>query len=491
MSSSRRGPSSSGDESIAITGGLVVTAAGSSHCDLLISGERIVALGENLQRKASRSLDARGCYVIPGGIDPHTHLQYRVGANAETADDFRSGTRAAAFGGTTTVFDFAKRASGSSLADSCLARENEIADSALIDYAFHATLTADGLDGDPNEEVAALRDIGVGSIKIFLAYPGRMMIDDFLALDLMRAAAAEKIIIAVHAENGHLVQAATSRLLEQGKSAPRFHSDAHPEEAEEEAIERSISLARVAGCRLYIVHVSSASGAAAIQRARSVDYNIAGETCPQYLFRALEDYGDSDKEAVRHICSPPIRQRINQDHLWTALRTGALSTVGTDHAPFHIGKTTPLHQSRRQGLNDFSKTPNGVPGIEERLSLLFTYGVLAGRLSLERFVDCTSTSAARILGIYPQKGTLAIGSDADIVVWDPQPRYHLSRETHHSAVDYNLYEGLEVTGRPRYVLSRGELIVADAECTASPGRGRRIRAGALAAAEPPLTSGRT
>lgn len=456
-----------------IEGGQIATPSGVTRADLLISGERIAAIGSG-DWTADRTIDASECYVLPGGIDVHTHFADPADFGPSKADDFVSGTTGAAFGGTTTIIDFAKRRGNESFYDAYQRRVEQAQNQCLVDYSFHAMATASGLADGGLDDLRRLAQEGVTSWKFFMAYPERMMVDDTTILTAMQAAAELGVMIMVHAENGAMVADETDRLVQSGRTEEHAHYFAHPHQAEAEAANRAIALSEFARCPLFVVHVSSQHAAKRIGVARARGSLVWGETCPQYLFVAYEDYERIGYEAVKYICSPPIRERSNQEGLWRALSSDVLSTVGTDHATFCVKDGDDRSPGKSRGRGYFPDIPNGVPGIEERLMLMYEGGVAAGRFGLERLVEVVSTTPAKLFGLYPQKGTIAVGSDADLVIWDPNAEHVISATTHHVRVDYTLYEGKAVSGRPRYVLSRGELIVDRDDLLARPGRGRYL-----------------
>lgn len=456
-----------------IEGGQIATASGVTRGDLLISGEQIAAIG-NGGWSAERTIDASGCYVLPGGIDVHTHFADPADFGPSKADDFVTGTTGAAFGGTTTIIDFAKRRGTESFYDAYQRRVKQAESQCLVDYSFHAMATSSGLASGGLEDLRRLAQDGVTSWKFFMAYPERMMVDDTTILTAMHAAAELGVMIMVHAENGAMVADETDRLVRSGRTEEHAHHFAHPHLAEAEATNRAIALSDFADCPLYVVHVSSQHAAKRIGEARTHGSLVWGETCPQYLFAAYEDYEQIGYEAVKYICSPPIRERSNQEKLWQALSSDVLSTVGTDHASFCVEDSDELPSGKSRGRGYFPDIPNGVPGVEERLMLMYEGGVASGRFGLERLVEVVSTTPAKLFGLFPRKGTIAVGSDADLVIWDPNAEHVISATTHHVKVDYTLYEGQAVSGKPRYVLSRGEVIVDRDDLLAKPGRGRYL-----------------
>ncbi len=454
--------------SVLIKGGRIVTAMDDYVGDVYVENEAVTLLGESLDVQADRVVDATGKIVMPGAIDPHTHLEMAFGGTV-TCDDFTSGTASAAFGGTTTLIDFCMQAPGTTFPDA-LANYHEKIDRArpLIDVGFHIGIT-DLKDAGTLEDLAKLPDEGVTSYKLFMAYKGAIMVDDETLFRTMQVAADTGALVMVHAENGDAIDVLVKAALAEGKTDPIWHARTRPPITEGEATNRAIQLARVAGAPLYVVHVSCKESIDPIARARADGWQAWGETCTQYLFideTALEKPGF---EGAKYVYTPPPRPKENQEHLWHALSTGILSVVSTDHCPFNWDGQKTL------GKADFSKIPNGGPGIENRLHMLYHFGVREGRFSLNRFVELVSTNPAKFFGLYPRKGTIAPGSDADIVVWDPEKRHELSAASHHSNVDYNLFEGTEVTGGPELVLVRGQVIVENDELVAQPGAGQFVK----------------
>jgi dihydropyrimidinase len=463
----------SSSATLTIRGGVVVTATDVMNADVTIAGGTIVGISARSasSRVQGEVIDARGCYVLPGAIDVHTHLEHRVGPDVRTADDFFTGTRAAAIGGTTTIIDFAPAYGGQSLRQALTDRRAAAHGRCVIDYSFHSAITAAGLKQDGGDMREAAR-AGASTFKVYTAYPGRMMSDDATLLGVFETAADMGCLVLVHAENGHLVAHETQRLLASGETAEHMHFRAHPEAAEVEAVNRVIALAAAVGCDLYIVHVSSACAATAIRRARQVGRCVWGETCPQYLLHCYEEYADLGFDAAKYVCSPPIRERCNQEPLWQALCDDALSTLATDHAPFLLHDEAGTRGDKARGSGYFPNIPNGVPGIEDRMKLLLEYGVTTGRLSICRAVEVSATKPARLMGLYPKKGTIAVGADADLVVWEHAAPHEIRATEQHQDLDYNLYEGFRVSWHPRTVISRGEVIVTDGKCFAEPGRGK-------------------
>ncbi len=449
-----------------IKNGTIVTAADTFRGDVLIDGETVAALGAGLQAPDARVLDARERMVIPGGIDVHTHLDMPFGG-AFSTDDFQTGTIAAAFGGTTCIVDFAIQEAGGTLRRAFDTWQRKAAGKAVVDYGFHMILRAysDAIGAEMAELVAQ----GVTSFKLFTAYPGVFYLDDgsiFRALGRARDIGA---LICVHAENGLVIAALVQEALARGDVAPRFHALTRPPLAEAEATRRVIRLAQLAGAPLYVVHLSAAEALDEVRAARAEGAQVMAETCPQYLFLSHENYEEPGFAGAKYVMSPPLRSAARQEELWRGLRNGELQAIATDHCPFNFASDKQL------GREDFSKIPNGAPGIETRMSLTYDGGVAAGRFSVNRWVELTATAPARIFGLFPRKGTIAPGSDADIVIFNPGARTTISARTHHMNVDYNPYEGRTVTGVPETVLSRGEVIIENGRFLGKPGRGRYLK----------------
>jgi dihydropyrimidinase len=454
--------------SVLIKGGRIVTASDDYAGDVFVENGTVSLIGESLDVEADRVIDAAGKVVMPGAIDPHTHLEMAFGGTV-TCDDFTSGTVSAAFGGTTCLVDFCMQTPGDTFPQALAAYHEKIERAKpVIDVGFHIGVT-DLREGGTLEDLAKLPDEGVTSYKLFMAYKGAVMVDDETLFRTMETAAETGALVMVHAENGDAIDVLVKRALAEGHTEPVWHARTRPPETEGEATNRAIQLARVAGAPLYVVHVSCKESIEPIARARASDWRAWGETCPQYLFideTALEKPGF---EGGKYIYTPPPRAKENQEHLWHALATDILSAVSTDHCPFNWNGQKTL------GKDDFSKIPNGGPGIENRLHMLHHHGVRTGRIGYNRFVELVSTNVAKFFGLYPRKGTIAPGSDADIVVWDPEKRLTLSAKTHHSNVDYNLFEGTEVVGAPEVVLVRGQVIVENDELVAQPGAGQFVK----------------
>jgi len=452
--------------SILIKGGRVITAADDYIGDVFVEDERISLIGESLDQAADKVIDASGKYVLPGGVDPHTHLDMPFGGTV-TIDDVESGQTSAAFGGTTTHVDFIIQPQGTSFADALEEWQSKANGKQVIDMGYHMAVT-DLKEGGTLEELASLPDQGITSYKLFMAYKGALMVDDETLFKTMQVAADTGALVMVHAENGDAIDVLVKEALAAGQTEPKYHALTRPPETEGEATNRAIQLARVAGSPLYVVHVSCAESVEPIQLAREKGWDVWGETCTQYFFIDYTFLERPNFEGGKYVYTPPPRDKANQEVLWNAVRTDKLSAISTDHCAF-------LWDGQKTiGKDDFSKIPNGGPGLENRLQMIHEFGVRGGRISLNRMVELLSTNPAKLFGLYPRKGTIAVGSDADIVVFDPEKRVKISAATHHSKSDYNLYEGTEVTGSPEVVLLRGNVLVEGDELVASPGIGQFV-----------------
>jgi dihydropyrimidinase len=461
--------------SVLIKNGRIITATDDFFADILVEGEKIALLGKDLKVQADRVIDAKDRLVIPGGVDAHTHLDMPFGGTT-SADDFASGTQAAAFGGTTTIIDFAIQTKGKSTLEGLETWHRKAEGKAVIDYGFHMIVT--DLPEERVKELDRLADEGVTSYKLFMAYPGVLYVDDGTLYRAFRRSGENGTRICMHAENGIVIDEIVKEAARDGKLSPRWHAHTRPARMEAEGVFRSIAIAEVASVPLYIVHLSSADALEEVKRARMRGADVMAETCPQYLFLDETLYDREGFEGAKWVMTPPLRPKWHQEVLWTGLRFGHLANVATDHCPFCLKGQKDL------GLQDFRKIPNGAPGIENRVSLLHHGGVVNHRLSLNRWVELTSTAAAKTFGLFPRKGTIAPGSDADLVVFDPSRKETISVKnpfTHHMRVDYSAYEGLEVQGWPELVLSRGRIVVENGRLsTTSGGRFiRRARAGEL------------
>lgn len=452
-----------------IKNGTVVTACDTTRADVFIEDGKIAQLAPQAHVHGDfEVIDATGKLVLPGGIDAHTHLDMPFGGTT-SADDFESGTIAAAYGGTTSIVDFAVQARGKTLRQGLETWLGKAEGKAVIDYGLHMIMT----ETTPGllQEMGDLVHEGVSSFKLFMAYPGVYMLDDQSIFKAMLRARDIGALICMHAENGGAIDELIKRALAEGNTAPKWHGLTRPARFEAEATARAIALAEVAGVPVYIVHLSAAEALAAVAEARDRGVSALAETCPQYLFCSFEEHLSLPGfEGAKYVCSPPLREKWHQERLWRGLARNDLQVVSTDHCPFCMAGQKEL------GRNDFSQIPNGMPGIETRLYLLWE-GVREGRISLNRFVDITATAPAKIFGLYPRKGTIAVGSDADLVVWDPDREQVLSQKTLHMKVDYTPYEGRRVRGGPAAVLSRGEIVIRDGKLVGKPGRGRFLRRG--------------
>jgi dihydropyrimidinase len=450
-----------------IKNGRIVTAVDDYHADILIDGERVVLIGENLTMEADKVIDAKDRLVIPGGIDAHTHMDMPFGGTT-SADDFESGTKAAAHGGTTTIIDFAIQNKGQSLYEALDTWHAKAQGKASIDYGFHMIAT-----DLPRERISEMKKLihneGVTSFKLFMAYPGVLLVDDATIFRAMVAAGEEGGLICMHAENGVVINEIVQYAIEQGCTAPKFHSLTRPTKAEAEGVNRAIALSEMAGSPVYIVHLSCYDALKKIKEARDEGLPAFAETCPQYLFLDYSHYEGPGFEGAKYVMTPPLREKWNQEELWTGLRMNDLQTVSTDHCPFCF------NDQKQLGKDDFSKIPNGGPGVENRMSLIYNGGVAEGRISVNRFVEITSTAAAKIFGLFPRKGTIAVGSDADIVIFNPNEKMTISAKTHHMRVDYSCYEGKEVKGVPETVLSRGKVVIEGGKYVGKKGDGQYLK----------------
>ena len=453
--------------------GHIVTAVDSYTADILIDGETIAMIGKDLSNvvgSADKTIDASGKLVIPGGVDPHTHMDLPFGGTS-SSDDFETGTRAAAFGGTTTIIDFAVQYKGQALNESLDAWFAKAEGKATADYGFHLIVT--DLPDGRLPELKAMIDQGVTSFKLFMAYPGVFLVDDGVIFKAMTAAGESGGLICMHAENGVVIDVLVKRALAEGKTAPKYHALTRPTKAEAEGVHRAIAIAEMANSPVYIVHLSCYDALKEVQAARDLGLPAFAETCPQYLLLDYSLYEKPDFEGAKYVMTPPLRDKENQELLWRGLRGDDLQVISTDHCPFCF------KEQKELGRGDFSKIPNGGPGVENRMSLIYHHGVTQGRISLNRFVELTSTAAAKIFGLFPKKGTIAVGSDADIVIFDPNREQTISAETHHMRVDYSAYEGWRVKGVTETVLSRGRVIVENNEFKGKAGAGRFIKRGAF------------
>jgi dihydropyrimidinase len=455
-----------------IKGGTVITASDTFAADVWLESDKVAALAApgTVPGTADVIVDATGQYVIPGGIDCHTHMSLPFGGTT-ASDDFHTGTVAAAHGGTTTIVDFAIQSKGQSMRaglDAWFAKsEGQVA----TDYAFHMIMTE--ANASTLDEMSAMIREGITSFKMFMAYPGVFLVDDQQIFRAMQRAGELGALITMHAEIGLPIDVMVQQALAAGRTAPVYHALTRPEVAEATGTERAIALAEMAGVPVYMVHLSAQRALERVMEARDRGLPTFAETCPQYLFCSEDDLrGDPDDEwkGAGYVCTPPLRPKHHHDHLWRGLRNYDLQVVATDHCPFC------MKDQKELGRGDFSKIPNGMPGVETRLHLLWE-GVREGKISMNRFVEITSTAPAKIFGMYGKKGTLAVGADADVVVWDPNREKILGKDTLHMNVDYSPFEGKKVIGTPSHVFSRGELVVKDDQWVAKQkqGRGRFVK----------------
>jgi dihydropyrimidinase len=449
----------------------VITAGDRYDADIFINEGTIALIGQGLSLPADTVIDASGKLVMPGGVDVHTHLDMPFG-DIRTTDDFETGTIAAAHGGTTTVIDFATQTRGEGLLSALETWKRQAEGKAVVDYGFHMAICDLTLSATDEMGRMARRE-GVTSFKLFMAYPERLMVDDGAIFRALCQARESGGLVCLHAENGSVIEAMVCRARKAGHTAPRHHASTRPARAEAEAVGRAIALAEMAEAPVYIVHLSCAAALEEVRRARQRGLPVLAETCPQYLFLSRDEYERPGFEGARFVMSPPLREPSDQEALWQGLCDRDLQVVATDHCPF--GMESPPH--KQLGRDDFSKIPGGIPGVETRLSLLWDGGVRTGRFDAHRFVELVATAPARIFGLWPQKGTIAVGSDGDLVVFDPDRELVLSATTLHMRVDYSPYEGRRVRGAPVTVLSRGEVVVDHGELKAAPGRGRFLKRG--------------
>jgi dihydropyrimidinase len=450
-----------------IKNGTIITATDTTRADLGINGEKISAIAAQLPTEnATQVIDANNLLLLPGGIDVHTHLDMPFGGTT-SADDFQSGTTAAAFGGTTTLIDFAIQYKGQTLRHAFDTWMQKAHDKATIDFAFHCIIT--DLGSAQLEEMGQLIREGVTSFKLFMAYPGVFMLDDASIFRAMREAAKHSGLICMHAENGGAIDVIVQQALADGKRAPKYHALTRPTTAEAEATSRAIALAEMAGAPVYIVHLSCNDALEKVREARDRGLPAYAETCPQYLYLSLENMDAPGFEGAKYVFTPPLREKWHQEKLWQGLAHDTLQVVSTDHCPFCF------KEQKELGKDDFTKIPNGGPGIEHRLSLIYTGGVHGKRFSANRFVEVVSTTPAKLFGLFPRKGTIAIGSDADIVIFNPTEQQTISATTHHMRVDYSMFEGIQITGIPKTVLSRGKSVIEAGKFVGRPGSGQFLR----------------
>jgi dihydropyrimidinase len=456
--------------SVLIKNGHIFTAVDNYVADILVDDGKIRTIGIDLSADDAKTIDATGKYVIPGGIDPHTHLDFPFGGTV-SSDDFSTGTIAAAVGGTTSIVDFVVQQRGQALTEALEIWHQKAGGQAAVDYGFHMIIQ--DLPDTRLPEMDEMVRQGVTSFKMFMAYRGAVMVDDDTIFKAMARAADNGALICLHAEHGHMIDVLVQQALAQGNTAPRFHASTRPPITEAEATHRAIRMAEVAGAPVYFVHLSCVEALQEVQAARARQNYVYAETCPHYLTLDNSMYDQEGFEGAKYVLTPPLRDKWHQEELWKGLRRNDLQVVSTDHCAFRFSDQKTL------GVNDFSKIPNGGPGIENRLSLLYTNGVATGLMDLNRLVEIFSTNPAKLFGLFPRKGTIAVGSDADIVVFDPDAETVISAQTHHMNIDYNLYEGMAVKGVPEVVIANGRVLVEDGEYTGISAGGRFLKRGAL------------
>src|SRR5256885_1010005 len=450
-----------------ILNGRVITAADDYKADILIEDEVISVIGAKLEMEADKIIDATGKLVIPGGIDPHTHMELPFGGT-QSSDDFLTGTRAAAHGGTTTIIDFAVQYKGESLIEGIDNWHKKAEGKTAIDYGFHLITTE--LEDSQIEELHTAMDEGVTSFKMFMAYPGVFLVDDATIFRAMSAAGERGGLICMHAENGIVINEIIKHALAKGHTAPKYHALTRPTLAEAEGVHRAIAIAEMAESPVYIVHLSCADALNQVREARDRGIPAFAETCPQYLFLSIDDYGE-DFNGAKYVMTPPLREKWNQAELWKGLKMDDLQVISTDHCPFCMKNQTEL------ATDAFTKIPNGAPGVEHRVPLIYNGGVIENRISLNRFVELTSTAAAKMFGLFPKKGTIAVGSDADIVIFDPDKEQTISATSHHMNVDYSAYEGKRIKGVVDTVLSRGSVVIDNGGFKGKSGNGQFLKRG--------------
>lgn len=463
--------------SLLLKNGRIITATDDYHADIFVENETITMIGKHLPVSADTIIDASGKLVIPGGIDPHTHFELPFGKEGiVSSDDFETGTRAAALGGTTTIIDFPTQEKGRSTFEALETWHKKAEGKCAIDYGFHMIIT-DMPEKRLPEMHKLANEEGITSFKLFMAYPGVLYVDDGVLFRVMREAGEIGGIIAMHAENGIVIDEIVKRAVQESKAAPKWHALTRPPRMEAEAVHRAIAIAETAGVPVYIVHLSCAAALEPVIAARDRGVPVFAETCPQYLFLDDSYYNLPDFEAAKYVMTPVLRKKWNQEALWKGLRSGDLQTTGTDHCPFFFEGQKTL------GKDDFTRIPNGAPGVENRMSLVYSGGVAEGRISLNRFVEITSTAAAKIFGLYPRKGAITVGSDADLVIFNPDRKETIGVNnpvTHHMNVDYNAYEGFEVQGISETVISHGKVIVRDCNYIGKKGDGKYLKRGLFA-----------
>lgn len=440
---------------IVLKGGKVVTAVDTYYSDIRIENEKVVYIGNDSEKPGDEIIPVHGCYILPGGIDTHTHFDLDVGSTV-TADNFESGTKAALVGGTTTILDYAAQDKGESLKEALRKQHQKAKDLCYCDYGFHMGIT-DWNDSVSDEMEDMIKE-GVTSFKLYMAYKKTLQVDDGVIYKALKRSRELNGLIGFHCENGDIIDALINEARLKGNKTPYYHALTRPTEVEREAIVRLLNLAEIADSPVYIVHLSSKEGLLSILDAKKRGVKVYVETCPQYLLLNDSYYGEKNSnsfEGAKYVMSPPLRKQFDQDALWYGIKSGEIETIGTDHCSFNY------KNQKEIGIKDFSKIPNGAPGVEHRMALIYTYGVLSGKITLNEMVALTSTNAAKLFGLFPQKGTIAIGSDADIVVWDPEFTTHISAEKQTQKVDYTPYEDFEQRGRVLYEFLRGNKVISN------------------------------
>jgi len=437
--------------SLLIKNGQVLTATKTFISDILVIENKIAALGKNLEKvdTHTRIIDAAGLYVLPGGIDAHVHMELPVGEGQYSSDDFETGTRAAIAGGTTSIIDFVTPESGQSLLDA-LNERKKVAKKSLCDYGLHMSITVWN-ESTPEEMRTCVEWEGTPSFKVYMAYKETIGLSDVHLIAVMDTAAKLNARVIIHCEHGEIIRYLQKKFLSEGKTSPMYHPLSRPPEVEGEAVARALLMAKHTGCPLYIVHVSTQDAVEKIVKARNSGQDVLAETCPHHLLLDETEYSRPGFEGAAYVMSPPLRPKHHKKALWKALRAGDIQTAATDHCPFH------MKGQKERGISDFTKIPNGVAGVENRMALLYTYGVLKKKISLRQWVNICATAPAKIFGLYPRKGTIAIGADADLLLWDPHTESTISARTHHHNCDTNIYTGFLIKGNPHMVITNGTI----------------------------------
>lgn len=446
-----------------LRGGTIVTATDYYQGDIRIENERIVAIGNGIRSPEDTILPVDGCYLLPGGIDAHTHFDLPVGTTA-TADDFSSGTKAAVIGGTTTIIDYATQFKGETLKEALGNWHRKADKKCYADYGFHMAIT-DWNDAVAQEISWLPKHAGVTSVKLYMAYKNVLQVDDDALFQAFNESKKAGVMVCLHCENGDMIYNLVNQYRSQGKTSPCYHPLSRPPIAEKEAVSRAIALAQAAQGSLYIVHLSCREALEAVVDAKGRGIEVYAETCPQYLLLDESYYHEKSFNSAKYVISPPLRSKENQEVLWNGLRNGSIDTIATDHCSFNF------HGQKDAGIHDFSKIPNGMPGVENRLGLLYTYGVVPGKISINQFVNLTSTKPAKLMGLFPRKGTIAPGSDADIVVWNPTIESTITACEQHQRVDYTPFEGFKQIGKAQHVFLRGQHVVCDGKLNEQERRG--------------------